>query len=303
LKVAADGFPLAHPAWDNPAVGAELLAALPLARSELAVSALTFQWSAGLSRLVRESLAELAILHNQGCGCHGRGLCGRAETPKQRALGAALRAAAGGLEKIRRLLHPAQVVLAGPPNAGKSTLMNALTGRSVSIVHPRPGTTRDWVRELALLHGVPVWLTDTAGVWERLEELPAGHAFVDTEAARRARERAAGADVVFWLSEGGRERAPQWCPADRVIRVATKRDAVPAVAPADISVSAATGEGLDPLKQATLARLGLADFDAASPTAFTERQASLLATAADALSANNADGPAAVPLLQALLRG
>ena len=52
---------------------------------------------------------------------------------------------------MRRLADPREVVLAGPPNAGKSTLANALIGRPVSIVHDTAGTTRDWVREQALL--------------------------------------------------------------------------------------------------------------------------------------------------------
>ena len=99
--------------------------------------------------------------------------------PPPAELPAMLRRAAGRLALIRRLLEPAEVVLAGPPNVGKSTLANALIGRQVSLVHDQAGTTRDWVRHLAVLCGVPVHVTDTAGLWDA----PAG---VDAQAVGRA---------------------------------------------------------------------------------------------------------------------
>jgi tRNA U34 5-carboxymethylaminomethyl modifying GTPase MnmE/TrmE len=129
-----------------------------------------------------------------------------------------------------RLLEPAEVVLAGPPNAGKSTLTNVLVGRPVSIVHETPGTTRDWVRELAVLDGVPVWLTDTAGIWD----VPSD---IDTEAVRRARARAAGADLVLLLSAGEEPAPLDWPGHACVIRIATQCDIKPAWQGADAAIS------------------------------------------------------------------
>jgi tRNA modification GTPase len=101
-----------------------------------------------------------------------------------------LRQAAGRLTIMQKLLHPPEVVLAGPPNAGKSTLANALVARPVSIVHAMAGTTRDWIREQAVIDGRAVWLTDTAGLWD------VDHA-VDAEAVRRAWDRIDSADLVL----------------------------------------------------------------------------------------------------------
>ena len=135
----------AHPDHRNPAIGRELLTALPSAKTEAIVAALSQQWSAGLSKLARHALSPQRS----------------SETSSQ------LRLAARRLVLMQRLLDPPEVVLVGPPNVGKSTLINALVGRAVSIVHEMPGTTRDWVRELADFNGLPIWLTDTAGIWAK----------------------------------------------------------------------------------------------------------------------------------------
>jgi len=263
---ATESFPLAHPRWGNPAVGRELLEALPAARGPLALAALTRQWAGGLSALA-------------------------AAAPDP----AALRRAADALPAMRRLLAPAEVVLAGPPNAGKSSLANALAGRDISIVHDAPGTTRDWVRELALMDGVPVWLTDTAGVWDP----PEG---VDAEAVRRARQRVAGADLVLLLEPAGEHfAAPDWLEATRRIRVASKCDLHPPGAGAGLAVSAASGAGLDRLRRAIVRELGLDRLDPAEAMAFTPRQAELLAIAAAA--AERGDPAAARAALRALLAG
>jgi tRNA modification GTPase len=272
---APGSFPRAHPEHDNGAVGVEMLQALPRAHSLRVVAALTQQWSGGISVLARRALATPD-----------------ASTP------AALRAAAGRLTTMRQVLHPAEVVLAGPPNAGKSTLANALVGREVSIVQDVAGTTRDWVRELALLEGLPVYLTDTAGLWG-----PPQATDVDAEALRRARHRIQQADVVLLLSAGEPAQAPAWlrrqpsngAAPQRILRVATKCDVHAAFGGADAAVAALTGEGLDVLSQRILQALDLADFDAAVPAAFTQRQADLLARAAEAL-----DGAAAGAAREAL---
>ena len=86
------------------------------------------------------------------------------------------------------------VAIAGPPNVGKSTLMNQLARREVAIVSPHAGTTRDIIEVQLDLDGYPVTVIDTAGI--RATEDP-----VEQEGVRRARARAAEADLVLWLVE------------------------------------------------------------------------------------------------------
>ncbi len=270
-------FEPAHPRQGNPAVGREMLQALPAARSLLVATALSRQWAAGLSALARDTCSALT-----------------GEAPLGTRPADRLRRAAAGLARMARLLDPPEVVIAGPPNAGKSTLANALVGRAVSIVHDRPGTTRDWVREPAILRGVPLWLTDTAGLWE--PPCP-----VDAEAVRRARHCAEGADLVLLAEPEAPAPLPGWLHARRLLRVQTKFDVHPPRGRADVRVSAVTGAGLDALREAVLAALRLADVDPGEPMAFTRRQADLLTAAADAMERGKA--PGAVVHLKSLLVG
>jgi len=264
---AAGTFARAHPSLDNAAVGAEMLELLPLARSELVVSALTNQWSGGISALARSAGGQDA---------------------------SALRQAARGLAIMKKLLEPPEVVIAGPPNVGKSMLANALVGREVSIVDESVGTTRDWVRELALIGGVPLWITDTAGLWDAPGP-------IDAEAVRRARHQAESADLVVLLAAGDKIEAPPWLHAKRVLKAAAKADVCPPAAGADVAISAATGQGLDELRGRILDMLGLEGVNPSTPMAFTDRQVSLLNRAADAME--NGDASAARAVLLELLEG
>jgi tRNA modification GTPase len=98
-----------------------------------------------------------------------------------------------------RLRDGLVVAIAGPPNAGKSTLLNRLARREAAIVSPYAGTTRDVIEVHLDLDGYPVTLLDTAGIRDSAEP-------VEQEGVRRARERAASADLVLWVidpSAGG----------------------------------------------------------------------------------------------------
>ena len=107
-----------------------------------------------------------------------------------------------GVGQGERLREGLRVAIAGPPNAGKSTLFNRLARREAAIVSPFPGTTRD-VLELHLdLGGYPVTMLDTAGIRETTDP-------VEREGVRRASERAADADLVLWVLD-----ATQVAPRD-----------------------------------------------------------------------------------------
>ncbi|MGP9813051.1 tRNA uridine-5-carboxymethylaminomethyl(34) synthesis GTPase MnmE [Rhodopseudomonas sp. NSM] len=98
--------------------------------------------------------------------------------------------------KSERLRDGLVVAIAGPPNVGKSTLINRLARREVAIVSPHAGTTRDVIEVQLDLGGYPVTVIDTAGIRE--SEDP-----VEQEGVRRARARAAEADLVLWLGDAG----------------------------------------------------------------------------------------------------
>ncbi len=283
VTAGLDCWPLAAEGIDNPAIGAELLAALPAAKTSQAVSMLTEQWSAGLSALAARAAAA----------------CESADVEALPALAGPLRDAADRLGVMRRLLAPPEVVLAGPPNAGKSQLANTLLERRACIVTDTPGTTRDWIRELADVGGWALWLTDTAGLWAAPDPL-------DVEAVRRAWEWIDSAELVLAVYDAADppdEADPHWRRLNdrpHVLPVANKCD-LPGAPPAELAVSASRRLGLGQLRRAVLARLGLTDVDLTAPAAFTERQGRLLFVAADALAAGDPKG--ARSALQELLSG
>jgi tRNA modification GTPase len=94
-----------------------------------------------------------------------------------------------------------RVVIAGPPNAGKSSLLNALAQRDVAIVSDEPGTTRDVIDVVLDLGGFPVTVSDTAGIRD-------GVGNVEAEGVRRAQDRMKDADIVLWLRDITSPRAP-----------------------------------------------------------------------------------------------
>jgi tRNA modification GTPase len=149
------------------------------------------------------------------------------------------------LELNSELGHPSaetlrdgiRVVLAGPPNAGKSTLLNALVGRDAAIVSDIAGTTRDRIEVPAAISGVAYLFTDTAGLRE-----DSGDA-IEAVGMARAEEAVTAADIVLWLGEPGASPRPD------AVKISAKKDvqgwAVPAGA--DLALSAQSGEGMDAL--------------------------------------------------------
>ena len=156
-----------------------------------------------------------------------------------------LRSAVIAAKEGRILRNGALVVLSGPPNVGKSSLMNALLESNRAIVSDVPGTTRDFIEEWLDIGGWPVKLVDTAGIREAEDK-------VEAEGVKRTLDLAARADVVLSLSEASFQGE---VPANG-IAVATKCDL--AAVPCDngaIAVSALTGEGLERLKSAIAQKL------------------------------------------------
>jgi len=156
-----------------------------------------------------------------------------------------------------RLRDGLVVAIAGPPNAGKSTLLNRLARREAAIVSPHAGTTRDVIEVHLDLDGYPVTLLDTAGIRDSTEP-------VEQEGVRRARERAAAADLVLWVIDGSAAEAGANGPPENLANAEiwlvrnkieqTSKNAC-AGGPKDpnnepkftLSISALTGVGMDAL--------------------------------------------------------
>ncbi|HEY5080981.1 MAG TPA: tRNA uridine-5-carboxymethylaminomethyl(34) synthesis GTPase MnmE [Bauldia sp.] len=145
-----------------------------------------------------------------------------------------------------RLRDGAEIVILGPPNAGKSSLLNAIAKRDVAIVTAEPGTTRDLIEVKLDLSGYPVTLVDTAGLRET-------DGLVEREGIRRAEARAGRADVVVWLVDMTMP-GPVPPPFPGMLLVATKLDKIDSEAERkllsngfDAAVSAVTGDGVNEL--------------------------------------------------------
>ncbi len=183
-----------------------------------------------------------------------------------------------------RLREGLTFAVVGPPNVGKSSLVNALADRDVAIVSPAPGTTRDTLEARLVLGGAPVTLVDTAGLREAGDP-------VEAEGVRRARARAAQADLVIVLTASGQTDDTQAITAERILHVVNKVDLGGAVPIDAMGVSALTGEGLPVLRE----RLGAVAADltasAGAPSLTRARHRAALEDAASSLT-----GALAAPL-------
>ena len=133
-----------------------------------------------------------------------------------------------------RLHDGIRVVLAGPPNAGKSTLLNALVGRDAAIVSAIAGTTRDRIEVPAAIDGIAYLFTDTAGLREATDDA------IEAIGIDRARAALDAADIILWLGDAGA------LPRADAILIAAQSDRVEEARPG-LSLSAQTGQGMDAL--------------------------------------------------------
>jgi tRNA modification GTPase len=175
-----------------------------------------------------------------------------------------------------------RVVIVGAPNAGKSSLLNALAGRDVAIVSDEPGTTRDLIEIKLDLNGLPVLVTDTAGLRETEGK-------VERMGIDRALEQASGADSVITLTDLSNPVTPALndIAADVILRVGTKSDLAssPGTATYDLVISTRTGEGLDNLLELLAKRAELAAGSLSDPLPTRRRHIELLAEASREISA------------------
>ena len=196
----------------------------------------------------------------------------------------------------------ARVVMTGAPNAGKSSLMNQLAKDTVAIVTDIPGTTRDVIRQAISLNGIPVQISDTAGIRQASDA-------IEKEGINRARAEVDEADIVIEvIDDAAGDNIDQTAQLrgrrenQRVIQVLNKIDlshrssgpvATSSASSEDddsaakmttIAVSAMTGQGLPELEQAILSQLGFGDTAIETPFSARERHVTCLERASAALS-------------------
>jgi tRNA modification GTPase len=188
---------------------------------------------------------------------------------------AELRSIIGRSHRARHLIVPPKISVIGPPNAGKSSLVNALAGRDHVIVSDAEGTTRDWVTVPAVIEGIELTLIDTAG----LREAPSA---LEEIAIHRGRSASAACDLRLCVLDRsvevtGNLRATLARLDDHDILVANKSDLpvgdgwtalLDKLATPALAVSAATGDGLDELRKAMVGGLDMDGFDDALPAEF-----------------------------------
>jgi tRNA modification GTPase len=169
------------------------------------------------------------------------------------------------------------LAIVGRPNAGKSSLLNALSGQESAIVTEFPGTTRDVLREQIDLDGIPVHVADTAGIRETSD-------VIEAEGIRRARQALGAADIVLLIRDASESTEPdkelfaEVPQGVRAIAVANKADLldplelrqrVEAETEDQVWISARTGQGIDELKKRIRQAVGASD---QAEGAFSARQ-------------------------------
>lgn len=150
-----------------------------------------------------------------------------------------------GATAAERLRLGYEVAIIGPPNVGKSSLLNAIAGRDVAIVSETPGTTRDVIEVRCDINGLPVTFLDTAGLRETDDA-------VEAEGVQRALARAKGADLRLMLRSADTDPLDQ-LPENCELNVWTKNDEFPV--PGEFAISTRTGQGLDALLSAVSSKL------------------------------------------------
>ena len=236
-------------------------------------------WRGGLVEASALLAAELDFSDEGDVGSFSPDALGRVLHPLMARMDEVLRRAPAS----ERLRDGFLVLILGPPNSGKSTLLNLLARRDVAIVSEIPGTTRDMIEVELNLKGMPVTLVDTAGLRETDDA-------VERIGVGRARARAGEADLLLWMSEGGAALTPDVdTDGAEILRIAAKADEFPPQA-GSLAISARTGLGIDVLCDEIAARARALLGDGSSALVIRERHRDAIGAARDFIAAALAPG-------------
>lgn len=188
---------------------------------------------------------------------------------------AEMRAALLEAPASERLREGFLVMIMGPPNAGKSTLLNALARRDLAIVSATPGTTRDMIEAHLDIAGLPVTVVDTAGLREAADE-------IERIGVDRVLARVETADLALWLSTGGGTPPEGIPPGVEPLKVSTKSDLRPPPA-GWLGVCATSGIGIEALLEAIALRAKARLGDGGSSLLIRDRHRAAIASALSAL--------------------
>jgi tRNA modification GTPase len=189
-------------------------------------------------------------------------------------------------QTAKLIIYGCTAVLAGPPNSGKSTLLNCLAGRQKAIVTDIKGTTRDWISARCRIGPLSVKLIDTAG----LDEKPKGtENNIDKSAQKKTVEILEWADIVLLVldnsqpAEGINEQLSEKIGSKKIITVLNKSDLptqfdagrLPEILSNTVHISAKEGTGIEKLSEKIIKTTGAVFFDLREPICFTDRQEKL----------------------------
>jgi tRNA modification GTPase len=190
-------------------------------------------------------------------------------------------------QAAKLIIFGCTAVLTGPPNSGKSTLLNCLAGRQKALVTDIKGTTRDWISARCRIGPLSVELIDTAGLNENLRN-PQND--IDESAQKKTVEILERADIVLFIldnsqpAEGFNEQLLEKIGNKKIITVLNKSDLpaqfnagrLPEILLNTVQISAKEGTGIERLGEIITKSIGAADFDLREPVCFTNRQENLL---------------------------
>lgn len=237
------------------------------------VSGLAHDWTARLTTLSARTEALLDFADEDDVPASADAVAGLRSDIAELA-GALIDAAARpGIERLRDGIR---VVFAGPPNSGKSSLVNALANREVAIASPIPGTTRDRIEAPVIRDGVAYVLTDTAGLRASTDD-PIEQVGID-----RARQAIDAADVAIWLGDAA-------APHPDMLALHPRADLPDRTSPGDrLAVSALTGQGIEQLWDEIGVR-SQSVLSASDAVAFNRRQRACIGSAGSVLATKTDD--------------